>query len=181
MRSGQTDDVFGVNRSSVLHRHDDAWFSEFIIFTSHLNLYTLYKALRCLYPQRLRKDIGWKLCKKSKYLQLWQCKHLPSNGLRTEKCSFSHDYTEGAGIIAEFHYDNPPLPRLMHIEKGFEQQVREPPIKFKVNKKDWLSEKIKYTPYTHWHAIFIISTLIFIQKKTFTVAISPIFQLSLRH
>ena len=22
-------------------------------------------------------------------------------------------------------------------------------IKFKVNKKDWLSEKIKYTPYTH--------------------------------
>ena len=41
------------------------------------------------------------------------------------------------------------LPRLMHIEKGFEQQVGEPPIKFKVNKKDWLSEKIKYTPYTH--------------------------------
>ena len=124
MRSGQTDDVFGVNRPSVLHRHDDAWFSEFIIFASHLNLYTLHKALRCLYPQRLRKDIGWKLCKKSKHLQLWQCKHLPSNGLRTEKCSFSHDYTEGAGIIAEFHYDNPPLPRLMHIEKGFEQQVR---------------------------------------------------------
>ena len=124
MRSGQTDDVFGVNRPSVLHRHDDAWFSEFIIFASHLNLYTLHKALRYLYPQRLRKDIGWKLCKKSKYLQLWQCKHLPSNGLRTEKCSFSHDYTEGAGIIAEFHYDNPPLPRLMHIEKGFEQQVR---------------------------------------------------------
>mgnify|MGYP006898518144 CR=1 FL=1 len=124
MRSGQTDDVFGVNRPSVLHRHDDAWFSEFIIFASHLNLYTLHKALHCLYPQRLHKDIGWKLCKKSKYLQLWQCKHLPSNGLRTEKCSFSHDYTEGTGIIAEFHYDNPPLPRLMHIEKGFEQQVR---------------------------------------------------------
>ena len=124
MCSGQTDDVFEANRPSVLHRHDDAWFSEFIIFASHLNLYTLHKALRCLYPQRLRKDIGWKLCKKSKYLQLWQCKHLPSNGLRTEKCSFSHDYTEGAGIIAEFHYDNPPLPRLMHIEKGFEQQVR---------------------------------------------------------
>ena len=150
MCSGQTDDVFEANRPSVLHRHDDAWFSEFIIFASHLNLYTLHKALRYLYPQRLRKDIGWKLCKKSKYLQLWQCKHLPSNGLRTEKCSFSHDYTEGAGIIAESHYDR-------------------------------LSEKIKYTPYTHWHAIFIISTLIFIQKKTFTVAISPIFQLSLRH
>ena len=150
MRSGQTDDVFEVNRPSVLHRHDDAWFSEFIIFASHLNLYTLHKALRYLYPQRLRKDIGWKLCKKSKYLQLWQCKHLPSNGLRTEKCSFSHDYTEGSGIITESHYDR-------------------------------LSEKIKYTPYTHWHAIFIISTLIFIQKKTFTVAISPIFQLSLRH
>ena len=42
-----------------------------------------------------------------------------------------------------------PLPRLAHIEKGFEQQVGEPPIKFKVNKKDWLSGKIKYTPYTH--------------------------------
>ena len=94
MCSGQTDDVFEANRPSVLHRHDDAWFSEFIIFASHLNLYTLHKALRYLYPQRLRKDIGWKLCKKSKYLQLWQCKHLPSNGLRTEKCSFSHDYTE---------------------------------------------------------------------------------------
>ena len=117
MRSGQTDDVFGVNRPSVLHRHDDAWFSEFIIFASHLNLYTLHKALRCLYPQRLRKDIGWKLCKKSKYLQLWQCKHLPSNGLRTEKCSFSHDYTEGSGIITESHYDNPPAKTYAHRER----------------------------------------------------------------
>ena len=43
MRSGQTDDVFEANRPSVLHRHDDAWFSEFIIFASHLNLYTLHK------------------------------------------------------------------------------------------------------------------------------------------